>query len=106
MKSVADALYTAAFPDGNVEVDESLEDGALPEDREERGKKGVVVFWDVAYDWIEGMFIRQTTVSPLMSRSQMRWFRNSGIRPASQVVCTTSYLQQSIRLVRRPAGLA
>lgn len=106
VKSVADALYTTAFPGGNVEVDESLEDGALSEDREERGKKGVVVFWDVAYDWIEGMPIRPTTVSLLMSRSQMRWSRNSGIRPASQVVYNMSCLQQSIRLVRHPAALA
>lgn len=55
--SVAEALYTTAFPDGKADVDETLEEGVLPEDREARGKKGVVVFWDVAYDWIEGMFV-------------------------------------------------
>lgn len=54
VKSVAEALYTTAFPDGKADADDTLEDDALPEDREARGKKGVVVFWDVAYNWIEG----------------------------------------------------
>jgi diphthamide biosynthesis protein 2 len=58
IKSVVEALYTTAFPDGKAEVDETIEEGVLPEDREARGRKGVVVFWDVAYDWIEGMSFR------------------------------------------------
>jgi hypothetical protein len=59
IKSVVEALYTTAFPDGKAEVDETIEEGVLPEDREARGRKGVVVFWDVAYDWIEGMSFRR-----------------------------------------------
>ncbi|KAJ9098314.1 hypothetical protein QFC19_006438 [Naganishia cerealis] len=53
VKAIAEELYSTAFPEGKANVDESLEDGQLPEDRESRGRKGVVVIWDVAYDWIE-----------------------------------------------------
>ena len=54
VKAVAEELYSMAFPDGTAKVDESLGDGQIPDDRESRGRKGVVVIWDVAYDWIEG----------------------------------------------------
>ncbi|GHJ88138.1 hypothetical protein NliqN6_4540 [Naganishia liquefaciens] len=63
VKSVAEALYTTAFPDGIVKVNDSLEKGALPEDREARGRKGVVVFWDVAYHWIEDALVQEFTNS-------------------------------------------
>jgi hypothetical protein len=54
LQSITRELYTTAFPEGVANVDDSLAEGVLPEDREARGRKGVVVFWDVAYDWIEG----------------------------------------------------
>lgn len=57
LQSITRELYTTAFPSGVANVDESLAEGVLPEDREARGRKGVVVFWDVAYDWIEGELI-------------------------------------------------
>lgn len=54
ISTVASELYTTAFPTGTADFDETLAEGILPEDREARGRKGVVVFWDVGYDWIEG----------------------------------------------------
>ncbi|KAJ9114756.1 hypothetical protein QFC22_005632 [Naganishia vaughanmartiniae] len=64
VKAVAEELYSTAFPDGTANPDESLEDGQLPEDRESRGRKGVVVIWDVAYDWIEDEIKTIFTNSP------------------------------------------
>ncbi|KAJ9099349.1 hypothetical protein QFC20_005750 [Naganishia adeliensis] len=59
LQSITRELYTTAFPSGVANVGESPTEGVLPEDREARGRKGVVVFWDVAYDWIEDQIMQE-----------------------------------------------
>ncbi|KAJ9096731.1 hypothetical protein QFC21_005001 [Naganishia friedmannii] len=99
VKAVAAELYSTAFPDGTATMDESLQDGQLPDDREARGRKGVVVIWDVAYDWIEGKSCDYVHGRQLnFPCVQMKSSRYSPTLRANRKTCNTSSSQPSTRL--------
>ncbi|KAI5451054.1 Diphthamide biosynthesis protein 2 [Naganishia albida] len=107
---IAQELYTTAFPSGTADVDETLGDGVLPEDREARGRKGVVVFWDVAYDWVEDQLVHEFTNSASKPKDlQHVIFARINKTHAAQTQLSalqTSQQPESLRSIAFPPGVA